>query len=275
MIRRRDVSVRRAAPAALPLALAAAALLLAPAHAAAEPETAAEIEACVRENLPDETSIQTVSLESRDRVGATTSSRAKIYWQRGDDGLSRVMLRIYAPPDMRGAGLLLLEKEADDDMFMYLPELARVRRVTSRMASTSMFGTDFTYEQFERIQGLAENVESKRLDDAEVGGRAVFVVETRPGDPKASGFESIRSYVEKATCLPIRVEYFEHDQMRKVLEADLERIEVVSGTTLTRRLVMKDLRDETSTALVIEEIELGTPIKRKTFTKNFLETGQD
>ena len=141
----------------------------APAGAAAE--TAEAIQKCVENNLPEHSSEQTVVFRAEDRIGAITESKATIYWRRFGNGRSRVLIRFSSPEDLRGASVLLLERGKDArDIFMYLPALREVKRITSRMMSGSMFGTDFTYEEFERIQDYAATAAATRLPDRELDG---------------------------------------------------------------------------------------------------------
>ena len=129
-----------------------------------EPKTAAEIQACVEANMPKTSSVQSIALRAKDRVGAITESKATIYWKKFEDGRSRVLIEFSLPDDLRGASVLLLErKPGERDMFMYLPELRSVKRITSRMVTGSMFGTDFSYEDFEMIEDYATKAQSTRL----------------------------------------------------------------------------------------------------------------
>lgn len=238
--------------------------------------TAEEIRSCTESNRPHETSIQTVSLQAKDRVGAINTSRATLYWKKFDDGLSKVMMRFYAPPDLRGTGLLMLEREAErNDLFIYLPELGRVKRVTSRMTSSSMFGTDFSYEEFERIQGMAESTPVTRLEDDQVAGRPTWVIESRPTENGSSAYERIVSFVDQENCTILRTQFFERgEDARKVLTAAPESItQEDGGIWIVRRYLMRDLRDETETALVIESVEIGAKIGRKTFSERELVSG--
>ena len=167
-----------------------AALLLAPPWAGAvdagvAPE-AKEVEDCMRKNLPSETSVQTVTLRKKAPDGSMSETRAKIFWRRGEDGFHQARLLFSDPDDMRGAGLLVLQRDGANDLFMYLPELKKVRRVTGHMMSGSMFGTDFTYEQIERLQGLAKDAVVKRLPDGKEDSSAVYVLEATPLRPAAT-----------------------------------------------------------------------------------------
>jgi hypothetical protein len=252
-------------------AVAGVAAALALTGPAAALETVAEIEGCMRANRPTGSSIQTIAMETRDRVGATRTMRSKIFWQEDDSGQSQILMRFEEPPDMRGSALLMQEREGENEMFMYLPELGRVRRVSRHMMSGSLFGTDFTYEQFAWIQGMAENQSSERLPDGEAFGRPVYVLSSVPGGEKPE-WETIRSYIDHESCVLVKAEFFEKGaELRKVLEADPARITSEEKLHLPRELVMRDLRDETQTTVSIEAVELGADISRKMFTKSELE----
>jgi hypothetical protein len=259
-------------------ALVALVVVLAPlVHAEMEvaSATAEEIEACVRANLPRESSVQTVVFRSTDRVGATTRSESKLYWKLFDDGLSKAVLRFEAPADMRGAGVLLIEnRERRPDTFMYLPELRKVRRVSSRSASSTLFGTDFSFEDFERLMGMSADARRRRLADGEIGGRPVFVVVGEPGADAGSAYERVESLVDQETCVPLETKSYEPGGvLRKRLVADADRITREGEYWVPRLQVMQDLRDETETELHVENIEIDAGIHRKLFSERWLESG--
>ena len=256
----------------LPIAMAAVVV----AAGAAELQTAEQIEACHRGSFPGDSSVQTISMNAKDRIGAVTTSKATIHWKKFDDGLSRVMMRFFDPPDLRGAGLLMIEKKGRNDMFIYLPELGRVKRITSRMTSASMFGTDFSYEEFERLQGIAESAPTTRAEDGAVDGRSAYVLEVRPTAESDSAYERIVSFIDKETCIQLRSEFYERgDRTRKVLTADTSTLSQEGGVWLAREYLMRDLRDETETRMIVEEVEMGKPIPRKLFSERELVSGGD
>lgn len=243
-------------------------------HALAAPQTGAEIQECVRNNLPDETSVQTLSFETRNRADEATSFRVKIYWKRVEKDRTNVLLRFETPPDRRGSALLMLQTEDGTDMYMYLPDLKRVRRVTGRMLEGSMFGTDFNYEEFARIQGLADDVMVERLDDdQELFGKAVYLLEHSPRPVEGSKGERVLSYIDPKTCVILRIEFFEGDEPRKVLEVDASSIHREGGIWVPKILTMKDVREGTKTRVVLDELEVGATIPRKVFSKSGMARG--
>jgi hypothetical protein len=251
------------------LALVPILALAVAAAAGAEPGTVEEIDACVRANRPADASVAALTFRARDRVGAATEKSATLSWKRFDDGLSRVVLRFHYPNDLRGSAVLLVEKgDAEPDMFMCLPALGKVRRVTTRMVSSSLFGTDFSYEDFQRLQGYSRSLASRRLGDTDFAGRPAWVVERRFAEDSGSAYERIVDTIDRETCVPLQTESFEvGGRLRKVLSSDPAKIERVDGLWVPRSLRMRDVLDETETELVVEKVEVDEPIPRKVFSR--------
>jgi hypothetical protein len=192
--------------------------------------------------------------------------------QRFENGLSKVFMRVEAPDDLRGAGLLLIEKKSGADMFVYLPDLQRVKRVTSRMLSGSLFGSDFTYEDFLQVQGMALEGRHELLQDSTVDGAAVRVVAHYPGEASGSSYERVVSYWDRDLCITLKSEMWEPGRhQRKTLTVDRNAIFQEGEARIPQKLRMEDLRDQTSTKLAIEELEVNVKISRKLFSTSSLE----
>jgi hypothetical protein len=228
--------------------------------------------ACVRNNLPTETAIQSLEFRSQDRSGGGREIHSQMHWRRFEDGLSKVLLRVSSPADLKGSGVLLIEKTKHADMFVYLPDLERVRRVTSRMLSGSMFGSDFTYEDFSQLHGMAIAGRSERLEDTALEGVPVHVVAHYPAEDSGSAYARVTTYIESKRCVPLKQEMFDDgDRLRKVMTADRASIYEGNGVRLPLKLLMQDLRDESQTELLVTEIEVGVEIRKNTFSVTTLE----
>jgi outer membrane lipoprotein-sorting protein len=257
-------------------------LLALPLAAAGEVETkkdpatfsAADIQQCVQQNFPDDTMTQTVKMVMKDRVGVERLLEADMWWQKDQSTrLSKVLLEFDNPPELRGAAVLVIEKTPKNDMFMFLPELGKTRRITSSMVNGQMMGTDFTYEDFSRLQGMLGNLDAERLPDEEVAGRKAFVTVSKPSDGDESEYERIRSAIDQETCIALQVEFFEKgvEGASKRLSVDPTQLIEVKTGWFPRQMQMADLKGGTSTDLVIEKIELGVDIPRKMFTQTYLD----
>jgi hypothetical protein len=59
----------------------------------------------------------------------------------------RMLIRFTYPNDIKGTAFLVWEHpEGEDERFLFLPALGRVRRITGAEAQDNFVGSDFTYE---------------------------------------------------------------------------------------------------------------------------------
>lgn len=226
-----------------------------------------EVTACLERNIPRSTSEQIVEFVAVDRIGGERVSRSKILGKRLDDGLRRVLLRFTKPLDMRGSSFLLIETASgSNDMFLYTPELRKVKRVTAQGAGGTLFGTDFSYEDFERWQLLNKPGTQKRLGDSTVAKRAVYVVESLPDADTGSAYELVVSYLDKETCVVIKSESYESGhRLRKVMTANPDTVIEDGGIHVASEITMQDVRDETYTNVVVEDLMVDREIGDEEF----------
>ncbi len=226
---------------------------------------------CAKGNAPSKSSRQNVEFNSVGRMGEGRTITGTVSWARVDEK-SRVLLRIHEPADLQGAGLQLIEKSDTTDMFIYLPDLKKVKRVTSRMLSGSLFGSDFTYEDFMQFQGISVEGRREELPPSTLDGVAVRVLEQVPSEAAGSAYTRIVSYWDSETCVPLKSEMFESgDKLRKVLTVNRETLFRADAAVMPQEVNMKDLRDGTSTQLKFADIEVNVKIPRKFFSKSGLE----
>jgi hypothetical protein len=153
-----------------------------------------------------------------------------------------------------------------------MPEVRKVRRVNSQMMKGSVFGTDFSYEDFERLQGMSGQAQLERLDDAELDALPVYRLRGLPPEGSGSAYAAVVTHVDKKTCVPLKIELYEAgERLRKVLTVDPAKVEPQGELFVPRELRMRDLRDETETLLVVETVEIGVKIPDRTFTLTHLE----
>src|SRR5215218_1469847 len=81
-----------------------------------------------------------------DRRGRARDRALTLLTLRRTEG-DRSLIRFTYPNDIRVTGFLVWEHPAgDDERFLYLPSLGRVRRIAGSEAQESFVGSDFSYE---------------------------------------------------------------------------------------------------------------------------------
>ena len=230
-------------------------------------ETVEEIESCVEANLPDHSSRQSVVIESIDRAGSSSESQVDILWKKFPNDLWRVLARFNEPARVRHTALLIAQKEERAEMHVYLPDLRMIRRITKRSFQSSMLGTDLTYEDFERAQGLAEEIEQRRLPDSVLDDFPVYVIEGRPERRDESMYSKVIEKIDHKTCVPLEVElYDENQRLIKLVSAKREKLSKEPSGWVARELVIEDLVKGSRTIMHVEKVELEPNLSDKLFT---------
>lgn len=234
-----------------------------------------EVLECMRRNAPDDTLVQTVELVTVDRTGAERSQSGRLYVKRFPDGLGRALLRVEAPPDLRGSAVLAIQEEDRTEMFVYLPEYRRVRRIHTSSLRGRMLGSDFTYEEVEHLFAFTKIAEMRMVGAEPVEGRAVYAIESEPGPDAQSAYSRIVSHVDRETCIPLRIDFFDGGtEAAKVLSADPEHVSLEGSVHVPRLVTMRDVQRGTESRLVTHAVEIDARISRRLFTQAELGKGR-
>ncbi|MCG7893657.1 MAG: outer membrane lipoprotein-sorting protein [Candidatus Thiodiazotropha taylori] len=111
------------------------------------------------------------------------------------------------PRDVKGTALLSFShKVGDDDQWLYLPALKRVKRIASRNKSGPFMGSEFAYEDISSQE--VEKYTYKFIEESEHDGIASYLVERYPVDPN-SGYTRQQMWVDKARYIPIKIDYYD------------------------------------------------------------------
>lgn len=195
--------------------------------------------------------------------------RTMIVQVKDFEKLTRTMIRFTEPADIEGTGLLMVEKEkGDDDQFLYLPELKRVRRIVSGKKDGRFVNTDFTYEDLERRK--VEKDEHQLLREEDLEGKRCYVLESIPQKGSGSHYTRLIAWVVKDIFIPLRIEYYGKGmKLEKVFTA--RQIQQVEGIWTTMESEMSDLKNKHRTIMRIKKVRYNQGIPDSAFTERNLE----
>jgi hypothetical protein len=263
---------------------ATARLPLTPSSTSSPPSsvTLAEIEHCASENLPSSGGVIGFSVDAVDRTGAITASRAELRWRKPVDQPTQILLVVSEPAKTAGTALLIIDRQEDKpEFYVRLPEMKKVKQVRSRRLRGPVLGTDFSYEDLKRLREPLDQTQLELIGTEEVEGRPTWILETIPGKADRSEYSRVLTYVDHASCLPIRIDLFEAgvdgaDRLRKRLVAPAEEIRTVrregeAEALLPHQFVMHDLRRETQTVVRVERFEVNPNLPAEQFTRAALQ----
>lgn len=245
------------------------------APAGAEP-SAEEVLACMRKNAPQTALVQSIEIVSLDRDAKERRQSAKLSVKRSDDGFGRLLLEVEEPADLRGTRFLLIQKKKGSDMFVYLPELKKVKRVSARNLRGKLLGSDFSYEEVEQLFAQGSQSDAVRLPDAEKNGRPVYVLEAAPAADSGSEYRKVTSFVDRETCVPLQIDFFEKGETpRKQVTIDAARITREGEVHVPRLVRMQDLAKQTESRLVTHAVQVDPDLPDGMFSRDALESSRD
>lgn len=195
----------RLLPAALLMALAAPAVL-----AQTPEEKGLEIarEADSRgEGFGDFQADMKMVLISKSGQTSDRELRVKTLEGTGEEEGDKSLTIFDTPRDVRGTAMLTFSyKTRDDDQWLYLPALRRVKTIASRNKSGPFMGSEFSFEDMRGQE--VEKYTYKYLRDEPCGELTCFVVERYPQD-EDSGYTRQVSWIDQQEYRTWKVDYYD------------------------------------------------------------------
>jgi Outer membrane lipoprotein-sorting protein len=186
----------------------------------------------------------------------------------------RMLIRFTYPNDIKGTAFLVWEHpEGEDERFLFLPALGRVRRITGAEAQDNFVGSDFTYE----------DISGRELDDynytmvdqnAEWGGAdgkpiPAYRIESRAKDAQAR-FPRIVSTIRKDNFVVVHADiYNRRNERQKVY--DVRRLELIQAIWTLSDVTMADSGARTHTELALANVRYNIGLKEADFSRRELE----
>jgi hypothetical protein len=169
----------------------------------------------------------------RDAQGREQRRQFTVLRRDVEEGADQDFLVVFSyPSDVRGM-VYLVKKHvgADDDRWLYLPALDLVKRISAGDKRTSFVGAHYFYEDVSG-RGPDEDVHTliETTDDA-------YLLKHTPKTPSSVEFASYVTWIDRATFLPVKIEYSNAaGQIYRRVEA-LEVNEIDGHPTVTKSRV--------------------------------------
>ncbi len=193
------------------------------------------------------------------------------------DGNENSLIRFLAPADVRGTGLLTHEQsDRDDDQWLYLPALKKVRRISASDKSDNFMGTDFAFEDLQPQE--LDKYQYTLLKTETIDGQECYLIEAIPTDPeekKASGYSKRLLWIRTDNFVTVQIHFFDKKQefFKRFKASEIREIGD-SGTWRAHRIVMENLKNGHKTVLLFENYRINQGLGDKFFTRRYLERGR-
>jgi hypothetical protein len=205
----------------------------------------------------------------RERVTTTISKRQP----NGVD--QKRLIRFLEPAEVKGTATLLVEHtDGEDDIWIYLPALRKVRRLVANNKKDSFVGTDFSYGDI--IGHKVEDWRYELVESATVDGAETWVVDAVPRDAEVreeSGYARRRLWVRKDNHVAVRGRFWDTGgTLLKELEAsDVRAIDPAEDKWQAFRLQMRNVQTGHVTDFTFADLEVGIGLDDRLFSERYLD----
>ncbi len=194
--------------------------------------------------------------------------RVKTLEGKGENEGDKGLTIFDTPADVRGTALLTWSyKSKDDDQWLYLPALRRVKTIASKNQSGSFMGSEFAYEDMKSQE--VEKYTYKFLREEACGELTCFVSERYPTDEN-SGYTRQVVWMDKDEYRVQKVEYYDR-------KASLLKTLTMEGYSEYKdkfwrpaKMTMVNHQTGKSTELYWTEYKFGTGLSESDFNQNSL-----
>ncbi|MFQ5455926.1 MAG: outer membrane lipoprotein-sorting protein [Nitrospirota bacterium] len=196
------------------------------------------------------------------------------YWKDydGKDGFDEKMVIFFkSPPDIKNTGFLnwsYIDIERDDDKWLYLPALKKVRRISAGDKEDSFMGTDFTFDDMGDRK--VEEDRHHLIKSDSFDGRECYVVESTPKDKDYMYSKQI-TWVDKERWVDLKTEYY--DRKSRLLKTLITKWQQVNNIWSPKSLHMENHRTGHQTTIDISDVKFNIGLKESIFKKARLKRG--
>ncbi len=248
-----------------------AALLCAPAIAFSQ--SADEI-AKKSHDLPDgNTSSMTAVLTLIDKGGKSRQREVASYGIK-EGAVKKEVMVFRTPKDVAGVSYLTFDypdnadgTPKDSDSWLYLPAMAKSRRVSGSSKDDDFQGTDFTYDDIGN-RSLAKDTFAL-LGQEKVDGADCWILECTAKDKNAKISRRV-FWIQKDNYVTRKGEYYDKtNKLKKELKC--EDITQISGYWVTKKMTMTNVQTGHKTVFESKDHKFDAPLDKNYFTVSALE----
>ena len=185
------------------------------------------------------------------------------------------MVRFLAPPDVKGTAILTIENsDGDDDIWVHLPALRKVRRLVASNKRDSYAGTDFSYGDI--IGHRVDEWTHRLLREESLDDQPCYVIESLPAGEAvraATGYSKHLWWIRKDNFVAIREEFWDKaGQPLKFFRAfDIQLVDAARGKWQAMRLEASNLSTGHRTTIRLENFKTNQQLRDELFTARYLE----
>ena len=170
--------------------------------------------------------------------------------------LDNTLIRFFKPAAMKRTGFLIRKKDLETHQWIYLPAFKFIRKLSSSEKNNSFMGSDFTNND---ISGLIlEDYTYKTIKEQ----KSRFIILAMPVD-KENHYQKLILTIDKKMDAITGIIFYKNNKPLKILK-NSDWVEK-NKEWIPQKSFMKNLTKETSTLLIVLDIDTNVKLKDRIF----------
>lgn len=188
---------------------------------------------------------------------------------------NRRLITFNSPADIKGTKTLLIEhSNAEDDIWIYLPAMKKVRRLVASNKRDSFVGTDFSYGDV--IGHKVSDWTHKLLREEKADGKTCYVVESLPKNREVeeiSGYSKRVSWIDQESWVAVRVDIYDPtgELLKKITSEEIREVDPVHHKWQAMKQTAANVQTRHTTVLEFKNFEANLGVNDNVFSTRSLE----
>ncbi|MCW5830320.1 MAG: outer membrane lipoprotein-sorting protein [Deltaproteobacteria bacterium] len=182
--------------------------------------------------------------------------------------------RFLSPPDVIGTATLTKENSGgDDDIWIYLPALKKIRRLVASNKKDSFMGSDFSYGDV--ITPRVEDWKHTLLRIEKCGANDCYVVESVPVSKdveRNAGSNKRVQWIRTDAFMSVKGEYTDlaGRPFKEFHAEDIWEVDKTLHRWMPKKITMKNVQTGGITEITFDDVKVNTGVKDEVFTERYL-----
>ena len=218
---------------------------------------------------------QKMTIKMTDKRGKTRIRETRLLRKYfGDDKKLRIVYD--SPKSVRGTGFLIIDyadNAKEDDQWLYLPAMKKIRRIASSDRGKSFLGTDFSFDDMKNGSKVAlDDFTFTHVGSETIDGLRLEKIECLPISKKKAkelGYSKVVRWVDTKRHLVIQSKHWDvaGNPLKIIHSTDFKAID---GIWTAQKVIAQNSKNKHSTVLVLTDISYATPLPDEAFSKRKL-----
>lgn len=196
--------------------------------------------------------------------GRRTRVYEMVSFGRGEEDAA---IEYSAPARERGTRMLKL----GDELWIYMPGVDRVQKISGHMMRQGMMGSDVSYEDIMTSRQLREAYEAELIGEEELDGRMTWRLQLTAVDGTVT-YPGRIMWIDRETRIPLKQELHALSGMLLKTWTMGDVVEFADGRMVPHTMVIEDhVRRGSVTRIEFREIRFGIELEEEIFALRWLE----